>query len=141
MFTKTERTGDAPSGLPSIVSKDMSITGNMMSNGTIQIEGSVTGDIECQELTLGEGGEVRGQIKCEVADIHGTVIGELRVTNVTVSASAKINGDIVHENISIESQARVEGQLIRQDAQQTNLNLVTDVTEVTEVAEAVGETG
>lgn len=125
MFSKTERS-DGPSGLPSIVSKDMTITGNIESPGTIQVEGKVVGDIECHELTLGEGGEVHGQVKCELADIHGTVVGELQVTNLSIAASASINGDIVHENVSIEAHARVEGKLVRRETQQTNLNLVSD---------------
>ena len=126
MFSKTNRAGDGASGLPSIVSKDMTITGNIVSPGTIQIEGKVIGDIECHELTLGEAGEVRGQIKCEVADIHGTVSGELQVTNLSITASATISGDIVHENVSIEAHARVEGHLVRRDSQQTKLNLVSE---------------
>lgn len=128
MFSKTDRAGDGASGLPSIVSKDTTITGNIASPGTIQIEGKVVGDIECHELTLGEAGEVCGQIKCEVADIHGSVSGELQVTNVSIAASATISGDIVHENISIETRARVEGQLVRRDTEQTKLNLVSDET-------------
>ena len=126
MFSKTKRSGDGPSGLPSIVSKDMTIIGNLASPGTIQVEGKVTGDIECHELTLSETGEVHGHIKCELAAIHGTVTGELQVTELTVSASANISGDIIHENVSIEAHARVEGQLIRSDSQQSKLNLVSD---------------
>ena len=127
MFSKTDRMGDGASGLPSIISKETTITGNIASPGTIQVEGKVIGDIECHELTLGEGGEIRGQTKCEVAVIHGTVNGELQVTNVSVAASATVSGDIVHENISIEAHARVEGQLVRRDTQpHTSLNLVSD---------------
>jgi cytoskeletal protein CcmA (bactofilin family) len=128
MFSKTNRTGEGSKGLPSIVSKDMTITGNILSPGTIQVEGKVIGDIECHELTLGEGGEVNGQVTCEVADIHGTVKGELQANIVSIAASASINGNIVHENISIEAHARVEGQLVRRDTQETKLNLVSDET-------------
>ena len=126
MFSKTERGGIGPSGLPSIVSKDMTITGNIASPGTIQVEGTVVGDIECHELTLGETGEIRGQVKCEIAQIHGTVNGELQVTTLSIAASATISGDIVHENVSIEAHAHVEGRLVRRESQQTNLNLVSD---------------
>jgi cytoskeletal protein CcmA (bactofilin family) len=129
MFSKTSSDGRGASGLPSIVSKETTITGNIASPGAIQVEGTVIGDIECHELTLGEGGEIRGQIKCEVAAIHGSVTGELQVTTIAVAPSAKINGDIVHDDISIEAHARVEGQLIRRDAtQQAKLNLVSDET-------------
>jgi cytoskeletal protein CcmA (bactofilin family) len=130
MFSKTDRAAGGASGLPSIVSKDMTITGNIVSPGTIQVEGTVIGDIECHDLTLGEGGEIRGQVKCEVADIHGTVSGELQVANVSITASAVISGDIVHENVSIEAHARVEGQLVRRDSEQTKLNLVAEAEEV-----------
>lgn len=127
MFSKTDRpTSEGPSGLPSIVSKDMTITGNISTPGTVQVEGTVIGDIECHEFTLGQGGDVRGQVKCEMADIHGTVTGEIQATTVSIAASAKINGDIIHENVSIESQAHVEGQLKRRDSQQAKLNLVAD---------------
>ena len=128
MFSKTDRAADGTPGLPSIVSKDMTITGNMASPGTVQVEGTVIGDIECHEVTLGETGEVRGQIKSEIANIHGTVNGELQVAKVTIAATAVVNGDIVHENVSIEANARVEGQLVRRDTQKTNLNLVGDET-------------
>ena len=128
MFSKTDRTGDGASGLPSIISKDTTITGNIVSPGTIQIEGTVIGDIECHELALGEGGEIRGQTKCEVADIQGTVVGELQVTNIAIAASANISGDIVHENVSIEAHAHVEGKLVRRDTTSSlsGLNLVSD---------------
>lgn len=128
MFSKTDRTSDGTSGLPSIISKDTTVTGNIVSPGTIQIEGTVIGDIECHELALGEGGEIRGQTKCEVADIQGTVVGELQVTNIAIAASANINGDIVHENVSIEAHARVEGKLVRRDTTSSlsGLNLVSD---------------
>ena len=125
MFSKTDRAHGGHSGLPSIVSKDMTITGDLASPGTIQVEGKVVGDIECHELTLGEAGEVQGQIKCEVAAIHGAVTGELQVTNLAISASAVINGDIIHENVSIEAHARVEGRLVHRESKQANLNLVS----------------
>lgn len=125
MFSKTDRDSGGASGLPSIVSKDLTITGNLSSLGTIQVEGKVIGDIECHELTLGAGGEVQGQVKCEVAVILGSVTGELQVTNLSIAASAVINGDIVHENVSIEAHAQVEGRLVRRESTQPNLNLVS----------------
>ncbi|MFT5182552.1 MAG: cytoskeletal protein CcmA (bactofilin family) [Alphaproteobacteria bacterium] len=126
MFSKTDRASGGPSGLPSIVSQDMTITGNLSSLGTIQVEGKVIGDIECHELTLGEAGEVQGQVKCELAVIHGSVTGELQVTNLSIAASATISGDIIHENVSIEAHARVEGRLVHRENQQNKLNLVSD---------------
>jgi cytoskeletal protein CcmA (bactofilin family) len=123
MFSKTDRHG-AGSKLPSIIGAGMSVTGNLVGDGVIQVEGAVTGDVHCHEVTVGRSAEVRGQIECEMASIHGTVVGEIRAERVTLSASARVTGDIVHEELSIEAGAYVEGQLLRRDAQQARLNLV-----------------
>mgnify|MGYP001161142594 CR=1 FL=1 len=115
------------SGLLSIIRKDTTITGNVVSPGTIKVEGKVVGDIECHELTLGEDGKIHGQTNCEVAAIHGTVNGELQVTNVSIEASATISSDIVYENVSIEAHMRIEGKLVRHDSRpHGSLNLVSD---------------
>lgn len=123
MFSKTDRNG-VGSGVPSIVGSDMTISGNLEGEGTVQIEGAVDGDVRCAEATIGRGARVTGQIECELANVHGTVTGEIRARRVVLSASARVTGDIIHEELTIEAGAYVEGQLLRRDAQQSRLNLV-----------------
>lgn len=123
MFSKTERHG-AGNGVPSIVSADMSVSGNLDGDGVMQIEGTVDGDIRCAELTIGKSAQIRGQIECDTVHVHGTVTGEIRARCVSLSASARVTGDIQHEELAIEAGAYMEGQLLRRDAQQSRLNLV-----------------
>lgn len=125
MFSKNDR-GGVGSGVPSIVGSDMQISGNLEGEGTVQIEGTVDGDVRCAEATIGRGARVTGQIECDVASVHGTVTGEIRARSVVLSASARVTGDIVHEELTIEAGAYVEGQLLRRDAQQARLNLVAN---------------
>src|SRR3546814_6313312 len=46
-------------GVPSIISADLRITGNLKSDGDIQVDGHVEGDIDSATLTVGEGAHVK----------------------------------------------------------------------------------
>ena len=124
MFSKT-RQNDRMS-MPTIVSADASVRGDMLAEGDIQVEGKVTGDVVCEKLTLGEAAEINGQIDCQIVHVHGTVCGEIHADTVFVSETARISGDIHHGSISVETGAVVEGRLVRRESKQAPLNLVTD---------------
>lgn len=127
MFSKTDRPVGG-SGVPCIISADMAVSGNLVGDGVMQIDGTVEGDIKCAELTLGKTAHVRGQIECETVHVHGTITGEIRARSVMLSATARVTGDIQHEELSIEAGAHMEGQLLRRDATQSKLNLVVGET-------------
>ena len=112
--------------MPSIISADASITGNIVADDDIQVEGKVSGDVTCRRLTIGAAARIEGRIDCETVHIHGAVCGEIHAEAVVVSKTGHIEGDIHHDTVSIEPGARVEGQLIRREAKAAQLNLVTD---------------
>lgn len=101
----------AKSGMPSIVSPGLQITGNMVSDGDMQIEGSVEGDVKSRVLTVGESGSINGQVEADQAFISGTVVGRINARAVNLARSARVHGDIAHETIAIEAGAKVEGTL------------------------------
>ena len=47
--------------------------------------------------------------------INGRVIGKVRGLKVRLTSSAKVEGDIIHKTIAIESGAHFEGSVQRQD--------------------------
>ncbi len=101
----------AQSSMPSIVSPGLQITGNMVSDGDMQIEGSVEGDVRSRVLTVGETGAINGKVEADQAFISGTVTGQISARSLTLAKSARVSGDITHETIAIEAGAMVEGQL------------------------------
>ena len=55
--------GKGSSGpVPSIISEGTRIKGNIVSGGTIHIDGKIEGDISCDELIIGIKGAVLGSI-------------------------------------------------------------------------------
>ncbi|WP_218822799.1 bactofilin family protein [Tistlia consotensis] len=106
------------SGVPSIVSADLRIEGNLHSIGDVQIDGIVNGDIASKTLTIGEGAEVHGAIEAESLRICGTVEGEVTAKTVILTKTARVYGDVLHESLSVEAGALIHGFCKRLDAPQ-----------------------
>jgi cytoskeletal protein CcmA (bactofilin family) len=99
----------------SILSSDLVITGNVRSTGDIQIEGAIEGDVRAQVLIIGESASVKGEVVAEEVVVHGRVTGRVRGLKIRLSASARVDGDLVHRMLAIESGAQFEGSVHRQE--------------------------
>jgi len=104
-----------PKPAPSILSSDLTITGNLVTTGDIQIEGTVEGDIRAHLLTVGEGATVKGECVADDVVVNGRVVGCVRGLKVRLTAQARVEGDIIHKTIAIESGAHFEGSVKRED--------------------------
>ena len=104
-----------PKPAASVLSTDLTITGNVRSSGDIQIEGTIEGDVRAHTLIVGETATVKGEVVADDVVVHGRVIGRLRGLKVRLSTSARVEGDIVHKTIAIESGAHFEGSVQRQE--------------------------
>jgi cytoskeletal protein CcmA (bactofilin family) len=111
---KSERSG--ASVAPSILSADLTVTGDVKSEGEIQIDGKAVGDVRCTTLTVGVTGFLTGQVFADHALIRGKVEGQIRAHNVTLTRTARVIGDIIHESLMIEPGAFIEGRCQRLDA-------------------------
>ncbi len=99
----------AAGGVPSIISPDLKIVGDLNSNGEIQIDGTVKGDIKAHMLTVGEQGKIDGSTVAEIVRIFGTVNGWVQAKTVRLDKSARVTADITHESLTTPS----EGERLR----------------------------
>ncbi len=104
-----------PKPSPSLLSNDLTIKGNVITSGDIQIEGNIEGDVRAHLLTVGETATIKGEIAADDVVVIGRVIGRLRGLKVRLTATARVEGDIVHKTIAIESGAQFEGTVQRQE--------------------------
>ena len=102
--------------VPSIISADLRITGDLVCSGDIQIDGWVEGDVQSRNITVGEGATVHGGLQAESARICGIVNGEIRADNVVLEKTARVAGDVLHKSLAIEQGAFLEGMCRRTDA-------------------------
>jgi cytoskeletal protein CcmA (bactofilin family) len=94
---------------PSILSSDLKIEGDIVSQGELHISGSIKGDVVARKLTLGEGGSITGAVEAEVAVVAGNLAGRLTATSVVLARTARVVADVTHVNLSIEEGAVFEG--------------------------------
>lgn len=126
MFSKVNKTGSTtpmhetprPSvkvGIPSIISADLRITGDLVCSGDVQIDGWVEGDIQSRNITIGEGATVQGALQAESVRICGLVNGAVHADMVVLEKTSRVTGDILHKSLAIEQGAYLEGMCRRTD--------------------------
>jgi cytoskeletal protein CcmA (bactofilin family) len=104
-----------PKAAPSVLSSDLIIKGNLSTTGDIQIEGTIEGDIKAHLLTVGESATVKGEVIADDVVVNGRVVGCVRGLKVRLTATARVEGDVIHKTIAIESGAHFEGSVKRND--------------------------
>ncbi len=115
----------AVKAVPSIISADLSIEGNLNSAGEIQVDGVVNGDIRCKALIVGVKGSVVGEVVAQTVRMHGAVKGMIRAKSVFLASTARMSGDVEHESLAIEPGAYMEGHCKR--ITETAVSTVVDV--------------
>ena len=85
--------------VPSIVSENTKVIGNIISDGIIHVDGYVEGDISCDELIIGIKGNVCGSITANTLQLYGALKGKALVDRLFVAKSAKLIGDAIHFTI------------------------------------------
>ncbi len=76
----------------------------------ISADMKVGGDVRGRKVSVGAEGVVMGDITAEFADIAGTVHGRVEAVSVSVARGAKIAGTITHNEIEIESGAKLDSR-------------------------------
>lgn len=115
MFSKNKKNDEQqaakPRTIPSIISADLHIVGDLESGGEVQIDGEVSGDIHAKILLVGESAIVTGEIFADTVRVHGRVNGQIKAKFVNLAKTAHVIGDILHENLSIQEGAFLEGHI------------------------------
>ncbi len=102
----------------SVIGTDLTILGDritIVSQNKLQVDGQVRGDVHGKEVVISKGGSVTGKVWAERIEVRGAVHGSILAVNITLHDSARVEGDIMHQKLSISEGAEFDGrvQLIR----------------------------
>ena len=114
MFTKNNESmkrTENNNSVVNIIGQGTSILGDINSNGDIRVDGTLKGSIKTEgKVVLGKEGVVEGDVICQNADISGVIKAKITVSNLlSLKDTAKLNGDIVTNKLSIEPGAEFTG--------------------------------
>ncbi|HXI99760.1 MAG TPA: polymer-forming cytoskeletal protein [Micropepsaceae bacterium] len=102
-------------GVPSIISAELIVRGTLISAGDVQVDGRVDGDIRAAGLVIGDKAIITGDVYAEEATVRGRVEGSIRARKVQLCATCHVEGNILHEALSVESGAFFEGNCRHSD--------------------------
>jgi cytoskeletal protein CcmA (bactofilin family) len=101
----------------SVIGSGMQVRGPCTFQGSLQIDGTVVGDVTAEGgqpgmLVIGEGGSVQGAIHADHVVVSGTVVGSIEATErLELLAKARVQGDVRYKSLEMQQGAVIAGQL------------------------------
>lgn len=97
----------------SVIDAWLTITGNLQSEGEVQVDGQINGNINCAHLIVGNDATIVGDIAAEDVVVRGKLQGMVRANRVVLQDTARVESEIIHKLLSIEEGAIFEGMARR----------------------------
>ncbi|CAA6822630.1 MAG: Unknown protein [uncultured Sulfurovum sp.] len=99
------------------ISKNITIEGNISGTDSIKIEGTLIGNIEVNNVTIGKNGLVKGSIRAQKVSNAGRVEGDITCNDLNISQTGFVSNKI-HSNILILS-----GEILGEILTETSINV------------------
>lgn len=102
---------ETPANNINLVGSGTEITGNIISNGDLRIDGILNGNMTISgKVVVGETGKIKGEITCKNADISGSIEGKVTVSELlSLKSTSNIKGDIIIGKLDIEPGTQFNG--------------------------------
>lgn len=110
----------------SVISHDLSIVGDLKTDGEIQIDGKIEGNVTASTVTIAKSGTVHGEINAGEVVVHGSVKGQVFASRVELATTAQVDGDIENESLTLEEGASFTGRVSRKASSVAPLHQATD---------------
>lgn len=95
-----------------IISNGVKLEGKITSGGSIRVDGTIQGDVVSQgNVTVGEHGDVNGQINAGIITVGGKVTGSVNAKEkLVLESKANLKGDIFTKILVVEAGAKFDGK-------------------------------
>ncbi|MEM1053572.1 MAG: polymer-forming cytoskeletal protein [Pseudomonadota bacterium] len=94
----------------SVIGSDVTIKGDIAASADLHVDGSIEGDIKCTSVVQGESSLISGAITADNARMSGRVTGSITAKELVILKTAKIEGDVHYDALTIEQGAQVDGR-------------------------------
>lgn len=97
-----------PPNKTAVLAADIVFQGNIQSEGDIELDGVIDGNVACRALLIGRTGAVNGNIVAHDVTVHGEVSGSIIGHAVKLCATCKVLGSLSYESLSVERGAYLD---------------------------------
>lgn len=96
-----------------VIAEGLRVVGTITSEGLVEVNGTVEGDIHCTAVVIHDKAHIIGNIKAATVSVGGMVEGVIECGDAHFNAQAKVLGDVECETIVVEKGAFMRGHLTR----------------------------
>ena len=96
-----------------MIGEGASIKGEIKEENEINVQGTIEGDISCNELIVGKTGSIKGKIKTNTLYVEGNVEGEIDVRELLkLMSSSYVSGKITYGSLQINEGGKLNSESI-----------------------------
>jgi len=96
---------------PTVIGAGCLVKGNIETDHTIQIHGTINGNIAAETIIIGRGGHVIGDITARTLFLHGSLKGNANINTVNIFSNAKMSGTLFYKTLNITGNTGLECKL------------------------------
>lgn len=106
-----KKNNDVDLGSRNHIAQGTQINGDILTEGDIRIDGKLEGTVQSQgKVVVGPSGTIKGEVKCQTANISGRVSGKLNASEmVSFQNTGVFTGDMIYGKLTVEPGATLEG--------------------------------
>lgn len=98
---------------PTVIGAGCKVTGDIKTDHTVQIHGTIIGDVTATTVVIGRGGVVKGEITADNLFLHGTLDGPATVNNANMFSAAQMIGELSYRTLNITANTALECKLTK----------------------------
>ncbi len=96
---------------PSMISEGFEFNGDIKSNGSLTVDGSIVGQVTVDNLIVGVTGSVSGTITAKTINVKGKLAGQVSCSDIIVGGRSIVDGNVTYSSITIQRGGIVKGDL------------------------------
>lgn len=96
---------------PTIIGAGCNLKGDINTDHTVQIHGTVKGNVIADTIVIGRGGTIHGDIRAQTLFLHGSLDGNAVVNVANVFANAEMTGTLSYKTLNITCNTGLECKL------------------------------
>jgi cytoskeletal protein CcmA (bactofilin family) len=91
-----------------VIGSDAVLTGDVKGARQVDVYGTLNGGVEAGDLTVREGGLLKGTVKTDTSTIEGTLDGEVRVQQlISIKSTGSVSGNVKYGRLAMEEGANL----------------------------------
>lgn len=113
LLKRTSPPTDRPASGYSLVDREMLVRGDLVSDGSVRIEGRLEGTVlRADTVVIGVGATMVGDAHAREVIVGGTLTGNIAASErVELQSTAVVNGDVTTHSLLVQEGGVVNGQL------------------------------